>query len=90
MQTRSEDNFVYNVDEEIYSSYLQLNFHTERLRGNVGVRVARTGQRADSTDKVTAYNDYFFDGADGNPLACQQGAAMPGGAPADTYCGTEG
>ncbi|MGW8274387.1 TonB-dependent receptor [Xanthomonas axonopodis] len=90
MQTRSENNFVYNVDEEIYSSYLQLNFHTERLRGNVGVRVARTGQRADSTDKVTAYNDYFFDGADGNPLACQQGAATPGGAPADTYCGTEG
>ncbi|MCW1777278.1 glycoside hydrolase family 92 protein [Pantoea ananatis] len=43
MQTRSEDNFVYNVDEKIYSTYLQLNFHTERLRGNVGVRVARTG-----------------------------------------------
>ncbi len=69
MQTRNEDNFVYNVDEKIYSTYLQLNFHTERLRGNVGVRVARTGQHADSTDKVTAYNDYFFDGADGNPLA---------------------
>jgi len=90
MQTRNEDNFVYNVDEKIYSGYLQANFHTDRLRGNVGVRIASTRQHADSTDKITAYNDYFFDGADGNPLPCQQGAAAPGGAPADTYCGTEG
>jgi len=90
MQTRNEDNFVYNVDEKIYSTYLQANFHTDRLRGNVGVRVASTRQHADSTDKITSYNDYFFDGADGNPLPCQQGAAAPGGAPADTYCGTEG
>lgn len=90
MQTREEDNFVYNVEEEIYSTYLQANFRTDRLRGNVGVRIASTRQHADSTDKVTSYNDYFFDGADGNPLACQQGAVAPTGAPADTYCGTEG
>ena len=90
MLTREEENFVYNVDEKIYSTYLQANFRTDRLRGNVGVRIARTKQHADSTDKVTSYNDYFFDGADGNPLACQQGAAAPTGAPADTYCGTEG
>lgn len=90
MQTRNEDNFVYNVDERIYSTYLQANFRTERLRGNVGVRVVSTRQRADSTDKVTSYNDYFFDGADGNPLACLQNTAMPAGAPADTYCGSEG
>ncbi|MFT4257063.1 MAG: TonB-dependent receptor [Pseudoxanthomonas sp.] len=90
MQTRNEDNFVYNVDETIYSTYLQANFRTERLRGNVGVRVVNTRQHADSTDKVTAYNDYFFDGADGNPLSCQNGDAAPTGAPADTYCGSEG
>ncbi|MCA0393290.1 MAG: TonB-dependent receptor [Proteobacteria bacterium] len=90
MQTREEDNFVYNVDERLYSTYLQANFRTERLRGNVGVRVASTRQHADSTDRVTSYNDYFFDGADGNPLACQQGAATPVGAPANTYCGSEG
>ncbi len=90
MQSRNEDNFVYNVDEKIYSTYLQANFHTDRLRGNVGVRVASTRQHADSTDKITSYNDYFFDGPDGSPLPCQQGAAAPGGAPADTYCGTEG
>ncbi len=90
MQTRNEDNFVYNVDETIYSTYLQANFRTDRLRGNIGVRFASTKQHADSTDKVISYNDYFFDGADGNPLPCQQGAAMPAGAPADTYCGSEG
>ena len=90
MQTRQEDNFVYNVDEKIYSTYLQANFRTDRLRGNVGVRIARTKQHADSTDKVTSYNDYFFDDAAGNPLACQQGATAPTGSPADTYCGSEG
>ncbi|KRA42473.1 TonB-dependent receptor [Pseudoxanthomonas sp. Root630] len=90
MQTREEENFVYNVDEKIYSTYLQANFRTDRLRGNVGVRIARTKQHADSTDKITSYDDYFFDGADGNPLACVQGAATPTGAPADTYCGSEG
>jgi len=90
MQTREEDNFIYNVDEEIYSTYIQANFRTDRLRGNIGVRVASTRQHADSTDKVTSYNDYFYDDAAGNPLACQQGATAPVGAPADTYCGTEG
>ena len=90
MQTREEDNFVYNVDEKIYSTYLQANFRTDRLRGNVGVRIARTRQHADSTDKITSYNDYFFDGPDGNPLACVQGDATPTGAPADTSCGSEG
>lgn len=90
MQTRNEDNFVYNVDEKIYSTYLQANFRTERLRGNVGVRLVSTRQHADSTDKVTSYNDYFFDDANGNPLACQKTDQVPGSAPADTYCGTEG
>nr|WP_298120445.1 TonB-dependent receptor [uncultured Pseudoxanthomonas sp.] len=90
MQTREEDNFVYNVDEEIYSTYLQANFRTERLRGNIGVRIVGTSQHADSTDKVTSYNDYFFDDAAGNPLACLQGATTPAGAPTGTYCGSEG
>jgi TonB-dependent receptor len=90
MQTREENNFVYNVDEKIYSGYLQANFRTDRLRGNLGVRLAKTKQHADSTDRVTSYNDYFFDGADGNPLACVQNTPAPAGAPADTFCGSEG
>jgi len=90
MQTRNEDNFVYNVGEKIYASYLQANFKTDRLRGNVGVRVVTTQQHADSTDQIDYYNDYFFDGSDGNPLACQQGAGTPSGAASGTYCGSEG
>ena len=74
MQTRQEDNYVYNVGEKIYSTYLQANFHTERLRGNVGLRVVSTQQHADSTDKVDYYNDYFLDDSDGNPLACTPGS----------------
>jgi len=85
MQTRNEDNFVYNVDEKIKSFYLQANVKTGRLRGNLGLRVVHTRQHADSTDQVDYYNDYFFDGADGSPAPCQAG--MPaGGAPAGSGC----
>ena len=86
MQTRNEDNFVYNVGEKIYSGYLQANFKTERLRGNVGVRLARTRQHADSTDQVDYYNDYFFDGPDGNPAPCQTGGLPAAGAPDGSGC----
>ncbi len=86
MQTRQEENFVYNVDEKIYSTYVQANFRTERLRGNVGVRFVRTKQHADSTDRVDAYNDYFFDGPDGNPAPCLPGNLPAAGAPAGSGC----
>jgi TonB-dependent receptor len=92
MQTRNEDNFVYNVGEKIGAAYLQANFRTERLRGNLGLRFVRTKQHADSTDKITRYEDYFYDGADDSALPCNTSAPgpVPGGAPAGTYCGTEG
>jgi TonB-dependent receptor len=86
MQTRNEDNFVYNVKEKIASAYLQANIKAERLRGNVGLRVVRTKQHADSTDQVDNYSDYFFDGADGNPAPCQAGGAPAIGAPSGSGC----
>ena len=86
MQTRNEDNFVFHVDEEIGSTYLQANFKTERWRGNLGVRVARTKQHADSTDRVDTYSDYFFDAADGSPAPCQGGGLPAVGAPAGSGC----
>lgn len=86
MQTRNEDNFVYNVDEKITSFYLQTNIKTERLRGNFGLRVVRTRQHADSTDKVDYYNDYFFNGPDGAPAPCQAGGLPAAGAPAGSGC----
>lgn len=86
MQTRNEDNFVYNVSEKIAATYLQANVKTERLRGNVGVRFVRTRQHADSTDQVDNYNDYFYNGADGKPAPCQAGGAPAAGAPAGSGC----
>lgn len=86
MQTRNEDNFVYNVDEKIYSTYVQANFRAERLRGNVGVRLVSTQQHADSTDQVDYYDDYFYDGADGNPAPCQAGGLPAVGAPDGSGC----
>ncbi|WP_229255901.1 TonB-dependent receptor [Duganella fentianensis] len=86
MQTRNEDNFVYNVGEKITSMYLQANVKTDRLRGNAGLRVIRTRQHADSTDRVDNYNDYFFNGANGAPAPCQAGGKPAVGAPAGSGC----
>ncbi len=72
---RTEDDFVYNVNEKIYSGYFQANFRTERLRGNVGVRVVRTKQFAQSSDSIEKFNDYFLDNASGAPMACTDPAA---------------
>ena len=86
MQTRQEDNFVYNVGEKISAAYLQANISTDRLRGNIGLRFVRTKQHADSTDQVDYYNDYFFDGPDGNPAPCLPGNLPAAGAPAGSGC----
>lgn len=75
--SRKEDDFVYNVNEKIYSGYFQANFRTERLRGNVGVRVVRTQQFAESSDSVERFNDYFQDNAAGAPMGCNDPAAGP-------------
>ncbi len=86
MQTRNENNFVYNVDEKISAAYVQANIKTDRLRGNVGLRFVRTKQHADSTDQVDNYNDYFFNGANGAPAPCQAGGKPAVGAPAGSGC----
>lgn len=86
MQTRNEDNFVFNVDEKITSTYLQANIKTDRLRGNAGVRLVRTRQHADSTDRVDNYSDYFYNAADGKPAPCQAGGKPALGAPSGSGC----
>ncbi|MBI3727585.1 MAG: TonB-dependent receptor [Burkholderiales bacterium] len=86
MRTRNEDNFVYNVSEKITAAYLQANIKTDRLRGNVGLRLVQTKQHADSTDQVDYYNDYFFNGANGTPAPCLAGGLPATGAPAGSGC----
>ncbi|MCF7749799.1 TonB-dependent receptor [Bacillus subtilis subsp. subtilis] len=75
--SRTEEDFVYDVNEKIYSGYFQANFRTERVRGNVGVRVVRTQQFAQSSDSVERFNDYFVDNANGSPMSCDDPAADP-------------
>lgn len=72
---RTEEDFVYNVNEKVYAGYFQANFRTERLRGNVGVRVVRTEQFAQSSDAIERFNDYFLDNASGAPMSCNDPAA---------------
>ncbi len=86
MQTRNENNFVYNVSEKITSAYLQANIKTKSLRGNLGLRVVQTKQHADSTDQVEYYNDYFFNGPNGTAAPCRPGNLPALGAPAGSGC----
>ncbi|MYM30492.1 TonB-dependent receptor [Duganella sp. CY15W] len=85
MQTRNEDNFIFNVNEKIASAYLQANIKTDRLRGNVGLRVVRTRQHADSTDSIDNYSDYFYN-VNGAPAPCLAGGAPAVGAPSGSGC----
>ncbi|WP_314104968.1 TonB-dependent receptor [uncultured Stenotrophomonas sp.] len=72
---RTEEDFVYNVNEKVYAGYFQANFRTDRLRGNVGMRVVRTEQFAQSSDAIERFNDYFLDNASGAPMSCTDPAA---------------
>ncbi|WP_187775609.1 TonB-dependent receptor [Luteimonas suaedae] len=77
-QRRQEPDFIYNVGEEIHAGYLQANFRTERLRGNVGVRLVRTNQRAESTDSIERFLYLLEKDADGNLLPCDAENPPPG------------
>lgn len=88
MRVRNEPNFVYNVAEKISSVYAQANFSVaDRLRGNVGVRLVRTQQHADSTDQVDYYNAYFYRDSSGAVAPCTGGGTTPAaGAPSGSGC----
>jgi len=73
-----EENFVYNVNEDLWSGYIQANFRTDRLRGNVGVRIAHTSQHIDTTDRVTRWIDAHPDDANGNPVRCPASGVYDG------------
>ena len=75
VQNRREEDFVYNVDEKVSAGYFQANFRTERVRGNIGFRIARTKQHAESSDSVERFTDYFADNAGGAPMSCTDPAA---------------
>lgn len=55
----------YSIGERILAGYAQLNFKTDTIRGNIGVRVANTKQSGVSTDVLYYNNDYCVDGPGG-------------------------
>ncbi|MCV2351471.1 TonB-dependent receptor [Paucibacter sp. Y2R2-4] len=70
MRTRIEPNYVYNVGEKIWAGYFQANFSTDRLRGNVGLRLVQTKQHADSTDKVHDKRHFLYRDPSGSLVPC--------------------
>ncbi|GLS25167.1 TonB-dependent receptor [Marinibactrum halimedae] len=61
--TRREPNFIFEVEEDITSAYLQGDFAHNDIRGNVGVRVVQTDVSTLSTDLFTYLIDDIVDGA---------------------------
>lgn len=55
----------YDINERIWAGYAQLNFKTNTIRGNIGVRVANTKQSGVSTDVIYYENDYCVNGPNG-------------------------
>jgi TonB-dependent receptor len=75
---------LYNIDERIWAGYAQLNYKTDTIRGNIGVRFVNTKETGVSTD-VIYYEDKYCKhevaddphsppqvGADGNCLVYPQ------------------
>lgn len=59
--TRVEDNFVYDVEEEIFSSYIQFDFEGDDFRGNFGTRYVQTTTMGSSTDIYVFQLDSYDD-----------------------------
>jgi TonB-dependent receptor len=60
-----EEDFVYDLGEEVWAGYAQANFAIGGLRGNIGLRVARTKQSGNTSDRLQYLNDYCVDGPGG-------------------------
>ncbi|WP_206483047.1 TonB-dependent receptor [Thalassotalea sp. G2M2-11] len=58
--TRREPDFVFDIEEEITSFYVQADFSYRNLRGNFGVRYVETETGIMSSDKI----NYFLDDID--------------------------
>lgn len=56
--TRKEPNFIYEIQEEIVSAYIQADYKYKDLRGNFGLRIVDTKTTSSATDKVVYRLDY--------------------------------
>ncbi|MCC4251270.1 MAG: TonB-dependent receptor [Pseudomonadota bacterium] len=69
-----EDQNLYRIGEKIWAGYAQLNFKTDTLRGNLGLRVVNTKQTGTSTDTLYYQDDYCVNGPGGPFSPPPQGA----------------
>jgi TonB-dependent receptor len=60
-----EPNNVYDLSEEVFGGYGQVNFGTGGLRGNLGLRVVHTKQVDETSDRLQYLNDYCVNGPGG-------------------------
>ncbi len=56
--TRKEPNYIYEVEEEILSAYLQADYKYNNVRGNFGLRYVETTTTSTATDKIIYRLDY--------------------------------
>lgn len=70
-----------SIQEKIAAAYVQANFATDSLRGNVGLRFVTTQQDLTVADEITTNNAvYYHDGA-GNILICPASGVNAAGGP---------
>ncbi|WP_189405592.1 TonB-dependent receptor [Alteromonas halophila] len=68
--TRKEQNYVYDVQEEITAAYVQADYDYKAIRGNIGLRWVRTKTVSGSSDKITYRLDWTDD--EGTQLPIEQ------------------
>ncbi|MDO1528204.1 TonB-dependent receptor [Fulvimonas sp. R45] len=82
------DRVIYNhpdskssIQEKISAAYVQANFDTGTLRGNVGLRFVSTKQDITVADEITTNNAVYYHDANGNILICPASGVNAGGGP---------
>jgi TonB-dependent receptor len=80
------DRVIYNkpqnkssIGEKIAAAYVQANFDTGTLRGNVGLRFVSTKQDLTVANQVTTNNAVYYHDAAGNILICPASGVNAGG-----------
>lgn len=80
------DRVLYNkpqnkssIGEKIAAAYVQANFDTGTLRGNVGVRFVTTKQELTVANQVTTNNAVYYHDPAGNILICPASGVNAGG-----------
>ncbi|KLD73177.1 hypothetical protein Y886_39445 [Xanthomonas hyacinthi DSM 19077] len=70
-----------SIQEKIAAAYVQANFDTGTVRGNVGLRFVSTGQDLTVANEITTNNAVYYHDGGGNILICPTtGQNIAGGA----------